>query len=93
MNSETQSPGDRRLGIVGIIVNNPDKVYNSLNTILHKFSDIIIGRMGLPYRRKDVSIISLIVDGTTDQIGAMTGQIGQLGQVTVKTAFAKLSND
>ncbi len=93
MSDEIQDPRDRRLGVVGIIVNNPDKVYNSFNKILHNFSSIIIGRMGLPCRPKDISIISLIVDGSTDQIGAMTGQIGQLAQVTVKTAFAKISND
>jgi putative iron-only hydrogenase system regulator len=45
--------------------------------------------MGLPYREKKLSVIALIVDGTTDVIGALTGKIGQLPQVSVKTAFAK----
>jgi len=80
---------DRRIGVVAIIVYDPEPVYDDLNKILHYFSDIIIGRLGLPYRERNLSIISLIVDGSTDQVGAMTGRIGQLSQVTVKSAFAK----
>ncbi|MBD3291208.1 CopG family transcriptional regulator, partial [candidate division KSB1 bacterium] len=67
--------------------------YDRLNTILHDYSSIIIGRLGLPYRERRLSIISLIVDGSTDEIGALTGKLGQLPQVTVKTAFAKLLDD
>jgi len=81
---------NRRLGVVAIIVNNRDRAHHQLNQILHDFSSIIVGRLGLPYRERNLSIISLIVDGNTDKIGAMTGQIGQLADVTVKTAFAKL---
>ncbi|HDQ44679.1 MAG TPA: CopG family transcriptional regulator [bacterium] len=80
---------DRRIGIVSIIVYEPDSAYQELNRILHEFGEIIIGRLGLPYRERGLSIIALIVDGTTDEIGAMTGRIGQLASVTVKTSFAK----
>lgn len=80
---------DRRIGIVSIIVYDPDAVYQRLNEILHGFGRLIIGRMGVPYRERDLSIIALIVDGTTDEIGALTGRLGQLESVTVKTSFAK----
>ena len=81
---------DRRIGFVGIIIEKPDQSYNRLNEILHEHAAIIVGRLGLPYRERDLSIISLIVDGTTDDIGAFTGKLGQLPGVSVKTGFAKL---
>lgn len=87
--TDEQSTESRRIGVVAIIVHEPDKAYDSLNKILHDFSHIIIGRLGLPYRERNLSIISLIVDGSTDDVGAMTGRIGQLPSVTVKSAFAK----
>lgn len=84
-----QSSENRRIGVVAVIVHEPEKAYDALNKILHDYSDIIIGRLGLPYRERNLSIISLIVDGSTDDVGAMTGRIGQLAGVTVKSAFAK----
>ncbi len=80
---------NRRIGVIAVIVQNPDSAYSELNKILHDYGDIIIGRLGLPYRERNLSIISLIVDGSTDQVGALTGKIGQLPDVTVKSAFAK----
>ncbi|MBN1482155.1 CopG family transcriptional regulator [candidate division KSB1 bacterium] len=84
-----QSLENRRIGVVAIIVNEPDKAHDRLNKILHDFSHIIIGRLGVPYRERNLSIISLIIDGNTDDVGAMTGRIGQLPGLTVKSAFAK----
>jgi putative iron-only hydrogenase system regulator len=80
---------NQRLGVVAIFVYNRED-YDRLNRILHDYSDLIVGRLGLPYRERNLSIISLIVDGTTDEIGAMTGKIGQIPNISVKTAFAKL---
>lgn len=84
------NPANRRLGVVAIIVNDRNDAVNQLNSILHEYASIIVGRLGLPYRERKLSIISLIVDGNTDEIGAMTGKIGQIPRITVKTAFAKL---
>ncbi|RLD10150.1 CopG family transcriptional regulator [candidate division KSB1 bacterium] len=85
-----QIPSDnRRIGVIAIIINDPDCAFDALNKILHDYSHIIIGRLGLPYRERHLSIISLIVDGSTDEVGAMTGRLGQLSKVTVKSAFAK----
>jgi len=81
---------ERRIGVVAIIVYDRDCTHQKINEILHNFGHIIIGRMGVPYRERNLSVISLIVDGTTDDIGAMTGQIGQIPNVTIKTGFAKL---
>lgn len=79
---------EKRLGVVGIVVENR-LLAPQVNAILSDYADIIIGRMGLPHQGKEVSIISLIVDGTTDQIGAMTGKLGNLKNVTVKSALTK----
>ncbi|MBN1782915.1 iron-only hydrogenase system regulator [bacterium] len=80
---------DRRIGVVSIIVYQPDAAYQKLNEILHEYGPLILGRLGLPYRERHLSIIALIVDGTTDEIGAMTGKLGQMESVSVKTSFAK----
>lgn len=89
MEQRQQPTDDRRIGVIAIIVHDPDCAFDALNKILHDYSHIIIGRLGLPYRERNLSIISLIVDGSSDEVGAMTGRIGQLKEVTVKSAFAK----
>ncbi|NMA52698.1 MAG: CopG family transcriptional regulator, partial [Peptococcaceae bacterium] len=58
-----------------------------INTILSEYGEIVVGRMGVPYRERNLSIISLIVDGSTDEIGAMTGKLGALQGVKVKTVL------
>lgn len=79
---------EKRLGVIGIVVENI-KSASKVNEILHDYSNIIVGRMGIPYKNRGVSIISLIVDGTTDEISAMTGKLGRINEVSVKTALAK----
>ena len=79
---------ENRIGVVGIILESPEENAARINDILHDFAGIIVGRMGIPYRQRGVAVIALTVDGTTDEIGAMTGKIGQLKNVTVKTALA-----
>ncbi len=79
---------ERRLGVIGIVVENREFV-SMVNQVLSENASIIIGRMGVPYKEKDVSVISLIVDGTTDQIGALTGKLGNIKNVTVKSALNK----
>jgi putative iron-only hydrogenase system regulator len=79
---------EKRLGVVGIVVEDIEAA-DEINTILHEFSGIIVGRMGIPYRERGVSVISLIVDGTGDQISALTGRLGRVRNVSVKTALTK----
>lgn len=79
---------DNRIGVVAIIVENEDSV-QKVNSILSSYSDLVVGRMGVPYKEKKVKVISIIVDGTTDLIGAMTGKLGRIDGVTVKSALTK----
>ena len=74
---------------MSIIVENGD-VVERLNTILHDFSDFIIGRMGLPYRKRKVSIIAIALDAPQNTISALSGKIGSLPGVTVKTAYSSV---
>lgn len=79
---------ETRVGVVGIVVENLTSI-PMVNDILHNFSHIIVGRMGIPYREKEISVISLIVDGTTDEISSLTGKLGKLNGINVKSAITK----
>lgn len=80
---------DKRVGVVGIVVENRRAAAAKVNQVLSESGDIIAGRMGLPYRERGVSIIALIVDGSTDDIGAMAGKLGNIEGVSVRTALSK----
>lgn len=77
-----------RLGVVGIVVENTDSA-EKINVVLHEYAHLIIGRMGIPYRDRGVSVISVIVDGSGDDISAMTGKLGRIPDVSVKLALSK----
>lgn len=79
---------DKRLGVVGIVVEDLD-ASTQINAILHEFAALVVGRMGIPCRERGVSVISVIVDGENDRISAMTGKLGRIPYVTVKTALTK----
>lgn len=83
---------EKRIGVVGIVVENKENVPR-LNAILSEHSACIVGRMGIPYSKKNLSVISLIVDGTTDEIGALTGKLGALKGIIVKTALTKIMTE
>lgn len=78
---------ESRIGVIGIILDNPEQDAAKVNEIISQYSQIIVGRMGIPYRNRDVSVIALTVDGNNDQIGALTGKLGQLPQVTVRSTL------
>ncbi|MGM9974763.1 MAG: TM1266 family iron-only hydrogenase system putative regulator [Clostridiaceae bacterium] len=79
---------ETRVGVVAIVL---DDINSSpmVNDILHDHAEIIVGRMGIPYKEKGVSVISIIVDGTTDAISALTGKLGKISGVNVKSAITK----
>lgn len=82
-----------RVALVGIIVNNreaTDESVDRLNAILHEYRRYIIGRMGVPYNKKDISIISVAVDAENNIISALSGKLGALKGVTTKTLYAKV---
>ncbi len=76
----------KRIGVVGIVITD-NLVVTQVNEIISEHNEIIIGRMGIPYKEKDIAVISLIVDGSTDSIGALTGKLGNVAGVNVKSAL------
>ena len=64
-----------------------------LNAILHEYGEYIIGRMGVPYRARGISVISVAVDAPQTAISALSGKIGSLAGVSAKTAYSKLGNE
>ena len=78
-----------RVAIISIAVENQDSV-KELNRILHEYGEYIIGRMGIPYPKRGVSLISVVMDAPADIISAMTGKVGMLSGVTSKARYAKL---
>ncbi|NLV35460.1 MAG: iron-only hydrogenase system regulator [Clostridiaceae bacterium] len=83
---------DTRIAAISIIVENPESV-EKLNNILHEYGQYIIGRMGLPYQKRNISIISIVMDAPNDVISALSGKLGMLPDVTAKTLYSKLSSD
>lgn len=75
----------KRVGVVAILVQDPARNATAVNAIISDFGRLVIGRMGVPYRERGVSIISLLVDGDTDELGAMTGRLGNLPGVRIRT--------
>ncbi len=80
---------NKRIGVVGIVVKNIDNV-DKVNSILHQYSSIIVGRLGVPYKEKGICIISIIIDGTSDEVSAITGKLGSIEGINVKSALTKL---
>ena len=81
---------EKRVALIGIIVENPESV-EALNRILHEFRIYIIGRMGIPYRERDISVISVTLNAPTDVISSLSGKIGMLNGVTSQVLMAKLN--
>ena len=80
---------ETRIAAVSIIIENPDSV-EKLNNILHDYSKYIIGRMGIPYHKRNISIISIVMDAPNDVISALSGKLGMLPNVTSKTVYSKI---
>lgn len=80
---------ETRVAVIGIIVENMESV-DELNKVLHEYGRHIIGRMGIPYREKDIHIISIAVDAPQDIISALSGKIGNIDGVSAKAAYSKI---
>lgn len=83
---------ETRVAVISIIVENAESV-EVLNNILHDYSGYIIGRMGVPYREKNINIISIAIDAPQDKISTLAGKIGKLPGVSAKTAFSGVKTD
>jgi putative iron-only hydrogenase system regulator len=79
---------ETRVALIGIIVENPESV-EQINSLLHEFSSYIIGRMGVPYREKGISIISVVLDAPMNKISSLSGKLGMLDGVSTKTIYSK----
>lgn len=76
---------DRRLGIIGIIIKDRHRSAPRVNALLGEHADMVVGRLGLPFRERGVSVIGLIIEATTDEVGSITGKLGMLEGVQVKS--------
>ena len=79
---------DTRVALIGIVVEKPDSVM-LLNTLLHEYGPFIIGRMGIPYHKRNISIISVALDAPQDIISALSGKLGRLDGISTKTVYSK----
>ena len=80
---------DTRVAVISVIVGKDGDV-GHLNALLHDYRNYIIGRMGIPYRERNVSIISVVLDAPQDEISTLAGKIGNLKDVNVKTAYSNV---
>lgn len=80
---------ESRIALIGVIVSDHEAV-NKLNPLLSEYADYIVGRMGIPYRERKVSIISIAIDAPSDVINSLTGKIGMIPGISTKTVYAKI---
>ena len=78
---------ETRIAVMGIIVENVASV-EALNSLLHDYRNYIIGRMGIPYKDKGISVVSIAVDAPQDIISTLSGKVGKLDGISVKTAYS-----
>ncbi len=88
MTGREKSPEESRIAVIGIIIEDREAA-TAVNEILHQYGPYIIGRMGLPYREKDLNIISVVLDAPSDVISAMSGKLGRLSGVSSKALYSK----
>ena len=81
---------ETRVAQIGIVVENPDSV-EKLNALLHQYGEYVIGRMGIPYHKRNVSIISLVIDAPAAVISSLSGKIGMLDGVSTSAVYAKFA--
>jgi len=81
---------EKRLGFIGIIIENREANASAVNELLGNYGELIVARMGVPYEKRSCSAITLIVDATTDELGVLTGKLGALPCVSVKSMLSKV---
>ncbi|MGN0287340.1 MAG: TM1266 family iron-only hydrogenase system putative regulator [Atopobiaceae bacterium] len=81
-----------RVAVIGIVVEDTDSV-ERLNELLHEYGRWIIGRMGIPYHKRNINIISIAVDAPQDEISSLAGKIGALPGISAKTAYSNVVSD
>lgn len=84
---ETKS--ETRIALIGIVVTSHESI-DKLNALLSEYGSYIIGRMGIPYHEKNVSIISIAIDAPNNIISSLSGKIGMLSGLSTKTVYSKI---
>ncbi|NLW48234.1 MAG: CopG family transcriptional regulator [Firmicutes bacterium] len=82
---------EKRLGVIAVILERPQEVQEKVNAVISEFGRIVVGRMGIPHRERNVGVLSLIVDGGEDEINTLTGRLGNIKGVNAKATMAKKS--
>lgn len=80
---------ETRVALLGIIIENKDSI-EKINSLLHEYRAYIIGRMGIPYEKRNISVISIALDAPTDIVSALSGKIGRLPGVSTKAVYSKI---
>lgn len=80
---------ETRVAVISIIVENRESVLQ-LNSLLHEYGEYVIGRMGIPYKKKNINVISVALDAPQDIIASLSGKIGKLDGISVKTAYSSV---
>jgi len=79
-----------RIGVIGIVIEGNREIAREVQNILSEYGDIIVGRMGIPDKVNNISCISVVVKGTNEEISALTGKLGKLPNISVKSALTKV---
>lgn len=79
---------ETRIALIGIIIENEDSI-SKLNEILHEYRQYIVGRMGIPYHKKNVNIISIVIDADNNSISSLSGKLGMIDGIVVNTMYSK----
>jgi len=83
---------ETRIALVGIIVENQDSV-QKINDVLHEYREYIVGRMGIPYHKRNISVISIVIDAPCDVVSALSGKLGMIPHVNTKTVYSKIPSE
>ena len=86
---KTGSHADKRVGFVGIIIEDREKSASAVNHAISEMAHIVVARVGIPYRERKCSVITLVIDATTDELGALTGKLGKIPGVSVKSGLSR----
>lgn len=80
---------EKRIGLIAIVVEKKEAV-EKLNHVLHDYGEYIVGRMGIPYHQRNISVISVVLDASTNIISSISGKLGMIDGVSIKTVYSKL---
>ena len=83
---------ENRVAIIAMIIENEDSIAE-INNLLHTYAQYIIGRMGIPYRERQINVINVVIDAPADAISALSGKLGRLKGVTAKAVYSKSKSD